>query len=368
MLTGTRVVRLPDMVRRRTPPVRALELETSPPDGLPARIGPFDVLGVLPASGRGRILVGGDPSLGRRIWIWLRPADDPPLSAARRDLSRTTRLRWLAGGREEGLRVEAVTPASGVAGIQGSPSAEDPVRPSAGFPAGRQWDAFLAPEGGLLLAAAAERMSWGETRQMLGQLAEELAHAEADGTRPATLGLGQVWVRPDGQVQLLDAPVGQAAADDASPLSLLAGTALLALRGTPPEWDERPAGAGVPLPGHAAAVLGRLLGAGRPYADLREFRAALAAVADKPAETTRPRRLAHVALLAAFLSFGLCSGLAPVAFIAPVAAAIAPERVRVIEAYRERLHEVADRDAADAAAAEPAQRPGAPERPGGRPH
>ena len=145
-------------------------------------------------------------------------------------------------------------------------------------------------------------MSWGETRQMLGQLAEELADAEADGTRPATLGLGQVWVRPDGQVQLLDAPVGQAAADDASPLSLLAGTALLALRGTPPEWDERPAGAGVPLPGHASAVLGRLLGAGRPYVDLREFRAALAAVADKPAETTRPRRLAHVALLTAFLS------------------------------------------------------------------
>ena len=162
--------------------------------------------------------------------------------------------------------------------------------------------------------------------------------------------------------------MGQAAADDASPLSLLAGTALLALRGTPPEWTNgRPAPASrcrdTPPPSSAASSA-----PAGPTPTSGEFRAALAAVADKPAETTRPRRLAHVALLAAFLSFGLCSGLAPVAFIRPGRRRHpAPERVRVIEAYREGLHEVADRDAADAQpAAEPAQRPRRPLNPSRR--
>jgi uncharacterized RDD family membrane protein YckC len=357
LLSGTRVVRLPDVVRRRAALVRDLLLGTTLPDGLPARIGAFEVQGVLPASGRGRVLLGQDPSLGRRVWIWLRPTEDAPLAAARRDLSRTTRLRWLAGGREEGPHPEAVTATAGVLGVAGEPAGLSRRDQPGGSPGvGHQWDAFLAPDGGPLMAVAAERMSWGETRQMLGQLADELADADADGTLPATLGLGQVWVRPDGQSCLLDTPVGPAAADDASPLSLLAGATLLALRGTPPEWDERPAGVGVPLPGHAVAILNRLLGAGKPYADVREFRSALAAAADKPAETGRPRRLAHLAVLTAFLSFGLCSGIFATPFFAPIVAAFIPFHVKEAEAIRARLQEVAAQDAAAAQAEDPLQR------------
>ncbi len=344
VLSGTRVVRLPDVVRRRTLVGRHLELETSPAEGLPGRIGPFEVVGVLPRAGRGRLLVGNDAALGRRAWIWLRPADESPLSAARRDLSRTTRLRWLAGGREEGSHNESTTAAPGA-----------PQRPAGGMESEWQWDAFLTPDGGPL--AGAGRMSWSETRQLLGLLAEELAEAEAGGTLPAALGTGQVWVRPDGRVHLLDMAVGPAdAPTHNSPLTLVGETALLALRGRAAERGRRTAGVGVPLPGHAIAILGRLVGAGRSYANLQEFRAALAAVADKPAETTRPRRLAHVALLTAFLSFGLCAGLAPTGFFPAGHAASLVLRIRQQEALRERLKEVHAQDQAGTQAANPVQR------------
>jgi eukaryotic-like serine/threonine-protein kinase len=329
VLSGTRVVLLPYVVRDRTLRGRDLKLETSPPEGLPGRIGSFEVLGVLPSAGTGRLLLGDDASLGRSAWIWLRPADDPPLSPARRELSRTTRLRWLAGGREGEF----------------------------------QWDAFLAPDGGVFTAAApsAGRLSWGETRRLLGQLTDELAEAEADGTLPATLTTGQVWVRPDGRVHLLDVAVSaepaDAPADSRSQgLSLLARTAVLALEGELRPANERPAGVRAPVPRHASDMLGRLLGVGAPYVNVREFRAALAASAEKPVETTRQRRLAHLAVLTAFLSFGLCAGLSPVALSPPLATVSASFRIRQMEGLRERLAEVAPQDAADLEKADPANR------------
>jgi eukaryotic-like serine/threonine-protein kinase len=317
ILSGTRTVLLPIAVRGRAFQGRALKLETSSREGQPKRIGPFEVLGVLP--GPGRLLLGHEASLGRNAWIWLRSADDPPLSPARRELSRTTRLRWLAGGREGALH----------------------------------WDAFLAPEGGVFTGAAisADRLSWAEARRLLGQLADELAEAEADGTLPATLTAGQVWVRPDGTVQLLDLPLSAESANaqvhsPSASLALLERTALLALEGKPRPADERPCGVRAPVPRHASDMLKRLLGAGAPYKDVREFRAALAAAADRPAETTRPRRLAHLAVLTAFLSIGLCAGFSPVAFMPPMTVVNASFRIRQMEELRNRLAEIAAQDAA----------------------
>jgi len=323
-LSGTRVVRLPDVVRGVSLG-RALELETTPAEGLPARVGPFEVLGQLAAAGLDRLLLGRDPSLGRRVWLWLRPADAPALSPARRELGRTTRPRWLAGGREEG-------PA-----------------------AGHQWDAFLAPDGGPL-AGAAGLLSWREARPLLGQLAEELTEAEADGTLPAPLSLGQVWIRPDGQAVLLDMAVGpEGESADAAPLTLLAGAALLALGAKPPKTTARPPAFGVPLPQHAAALLGRLFGRGKPVADVRALRAALAATTDMPAEVTRPRRIAHLAVLTMFLSCGLCGGLLPAACFSPMQAFFLGMQIRQNEVLLDRLHEASGRDAAAAKAAAPPQ-------------
>jgi hypothetical protein len=86
---------------------------------------------------------------------------------------------------------------------------------------------------------------------------------------------------------------------------------VLALEGKPRPAGAPPAPVRAPLPLHAAGLLGRLLGRGPPYRDVPQFQADLAAVADRPAEVTRPRRLAHLAVLALLLSFGLCAGLLP---------------------------------------------------------
>ncbi len=327
ILSGTRTVLLPTTVRRRTFRGGDLKLETTPLAGLPERIGSFDVVGVLP--GTGRLLLGHEASLGRSAWIWLRPADDPPLSPARRELNRTTRLRWLAGGREGAF----------------------------------QWDAFLAPDGGMFTAAAlsVDKLSWEETRRLLGQLADELVEAEADGTLPSALTTEQVWLRPDGTPQLLDVGVSPKSEDapadsSSSGLALLAWTAVLALEGKPRCANRRPCSIRAPVPRHASDMLKRLLGVGAPYADVQEFRAALAAVAEKPAETTRPRRVAHLAVLTAFLSVGLCAGLFPVAFYPPVVIVGIFIRIQQLEGLRERLAEVAVQDAAALEKAAPAKR------------
>src|SRR5262249_38950461 len=70
------------------------------------------------------------------------------------------------------------------------------------------------------------------------QLADELAAALADGTLPAELGVGQVWVQTSGRLQLLDTPVrpGPGCGDaghgpEAAALALLRQSARLALEG-----------------------------------------------------------------------------------------------------------------------------------------
>ena len=326
MLSGTRVVLLPYAVRGRILRSQALELESSPPDGLPKRIGSFEVVGVLPIAGSGRLLLGHDASLGRGAWIWLRPTDEPPLESGATRTQPDNPAAWLAGGREGEL----------------------------------QWDAFLASDGGVLRSAAssAHRLSWGETRNLLVQLADELMEAEADGTLPATLTTGQVWMRSDGGVQLLDVAVSaEPAASPSDGLALLARTAVLALEGEHRPANARPAGVRAPLPRYASEMVGRLLAVGPPYRDAQEFRAALAASAEKPVETTRGRRFAHLAVLTVCLSFGMCAGLSPVAMISPVAVVIASFRIRQTEGLRERMAEVMAQDAAALEKADPKNRP-----------
>src|SRR5262249_30684517 len=123
---------------------------------------------------------------------------------------RSTRLRWLAAGERAPWR----------------------------------WDAFVAPTGARLTAlmAAHPLLSWTEARHLLEQLTAELEASGADGTRPATLTVEQVWVQPNGSTQLLDSLPGPAAAADNGPepaLSLLCQVAALTLEGRVPASGGR---------------------------------------------------------------------------------------------------------------------------------
>lgn len=255
ILSGTRVVQ-PIRPRESVPASggwllsflhsrRQSPTQTGP---LPQRIGGFAIRGALKWTPADKILLGEDASLGRRVFLWLRPASAPALDKARREVGRQTRLRWLGCGTQGDL----------------------------------QWDALLAPLGSPLpeFIHGEGTLAWRQARHLLEDLAGELASALADGTLPATLTVAQVWLQEDGRAQLADLPLTTAAQDEdgGTPqqraLSLLARVAVLALEGSP-----RPAGAPAgslraALPNAARAACERLLNAGG-YDTVEQFHMAL---------------------------------------------------------------------------------------------
>ena len=293
--SGTRVVRLPYAETRR--PVRAAggEQALEHPLGLPERLGGFVIRGALRWEQKTKVLLGEDTALERRVAIWLRPDSEPPLADARRALTRTTRLRWLASSRHDTY----------------------------------QWDAFMAPTGMALaeLVAGEGPEAWSEVRMILEQLAAELASAAEDKTLPWPLTVDQVLIQNNGQVQLLDwqprvsadAMDGEDCGQDSSrPLALLAEVAVLALEGHP--WSaedsqnrERPVRA--VLPEYAADFLARLVGTSRPYRAVQEFQAGLEACRDRPAQVTAARRAACLALSSTLVGFVLLSCMIPAGWL-----------------------------------------------------
>jgi hypothetical protein len=296
LASGTRVVQLPAAEKRRS--LRSRLAALRPPAPRPAAkaesVGPYAVVGTLWEGPDGQVLLAEDPGLGRKVWVWLRSASRPVLPAARREVSRTGRLRWLAGGTQADAR----------------------------------WDAFLAPSGCALadLVRAEGRLPWPDAGPLLQGLAEELAAAEADQTLPPSLSPGQLSIQASGRILLLDMPadVGPAGDTDTSrAVTLLREATVLLLEG-----ELRPTAAAgpvrAPLPGPARGVLDRLLGGRESYANAGAVQADLQALRDSPAEVTPSRRLAHLAFLTAFLSLGLFVCMAPVSVV------LTPNFVRVL--------------------------------------
>jgi hypothetical protein len=281
VLSGTRVIRLPAQRSRRTvqghstvPGLLTIRRE------VPNSIGGFSVLGALRWNDTTRLLLAEDSVLNRRVWIWLRPGDQPALSACRREVGRTTRPRWLVSGEEKGW----------------------------------QWDALVASEGCSLPDLVQQRgvLSWAETLFLLEQLTDELVTACADGTLPAELSLDQIWVQNTGRVQLLDLPQRE---EPTCPLIALADTqqralqlvremVRLSLEGQmPPTAAVQPLCA--PLPRYAGQRMARVFGQAPLYSTVDELHADLAAVRDRPAEVTRTRRNTLLLLQGLLLAPGL---------------------------------------------------------------
>jgi hypothetical protein len=271
-ISGTRVVRLVETDDRRALGRHCRSMALDQPTGALPQLGPFTVLAIVRDNGDDAVLVGEDPVLGRKALLWARSMDQPPLTAEQRAIARPNRLRWLTGGRK----------------------------------AKQQWDAFLFPAGHPLreVVESEGRLSWGETRYLLSQLTDEFCTASVDDTLPSVLTLDQIWVQSDGRAQVLDVPMAATEAEG-EPLPLLADIAVLALEGKP-----RPAGAArdriaAPLPEHAADILRRLVGPGKPYRKLSTLKNDLAETADNPAALNRRRRFAHLTVMATFLYFGI---------------------------------------------------------------
>src|SRR5262249_32807277 len=196
-----------------------------------------------------------------------------------KELNRLTRLRWLDGGTT----------------------------------VGENWNAFLAPTGCPLpvLIRDRHRLAWPETRPLLEDLAGEVAAACEDGTLPATLTLDQVWVRPNGHLQLVDTgwlqtETAPAARTDAGrAFGLLRDLAVVALEGKARPPNEPRETIRAPIPNHARDLLDRLLGVNGSYRELADLRADLAATRESPTEVTRHRRAVHLATEGAFLAIGL---------------------------------------------------------------
>ena len=275
LVSSTRVVALHSRAAELHVPARDLEREVCRDKSLPERLGPFAVLGLVASARAERVLLGRDSILDRQVFLWLRPAAAAALAPQRHQVTRGSRLRWLACGQEHAER----------------------------------WDAFVAPAGCLLadLVARQGRFPWAIARPLLDQLAEELVCSQADATLPEFLTTEQVWLQTDGRVCLLEFSLqGQAqppaALDAAAPaLPLLRETALLLLEGCPRGEHDRAPDIKAPLPPAAAAATSRLLRG----TTLEAFHADLEKLRDRPACVTATTRLVHLQMMGLFLAIGL---------------------------------------------------------------
>jgi hypothetical protein len=306
-LSGTRVVRSERSARRRAPrarragrSVRAAPLRVT---GVLETVGPYRIRGAVRWDGPRRVLLGEDSTLGRQVWIELRPRGAPAPGPARRLVSRPTRPRWLVGGDQ----------------------------------ADGRWDAYLPPTGCPLAdLAGRDGLPWHEARPILHDLAGELAASCADQSLPEVLSVDQVWVEPDGGVQLVDilsqpaaAPRAASASDAERALQLLRETAALALEG-----GRRRSGAPIdriaaPVPGHASVMLERLLGRGRPYESVRSFVEDLEASRELPDAVDAGRRALQIGIASA----ALFPGVAMLAVLSYQATALTRLTVALIVAW-----------------------------------
>lgn len=278
LLSGTRVVQLPWARKRKLFQQQTRDVPLGQAKDLPERLGPFAILGMLRRASTETILLGEDRSLSRHAWLWLRPAAAPDVPAARREVNRVTRLRWLAAGLENDL----------------------------------QWDAFLAPTGCALrdTVAGVGRLTWSEARPLLEELASELAAAIADDTLPANPGLDHIYVQARGRIQLIDFAPRETATVTATgttpqqvSLSLLGQIAALVLEGQP-RGDAAATPLRAPLPKHVNRFVHRLYGLPRPYESVGQFQKDLDATCNRPTEVSAIRRLGHLAILTVLLAMG----------------------------------------------------------------
>lgn len=322
LASGCHVTQKPLPSRKLRLPVRPATLLNAllppPSDPLPTMVGSYAVRGRVAVEPSGdQVWIGEDRALARIVLLWLKPSSDQ--TPTQLEVFRPTRLRRLGSGC-----------------LLWAGQSFD-------------WVAFAAPLGGPLSEAVrpGQPLPWADARYLLDQLIEEFRAAETDGTMPARLGIDQVWIEPNGRVQLLDcSPIGGANAPVRTPLELLRAVASLALEGRA-RTVAGPIHA--PIPPHARPVLDRLFADGgyRAAADLERD---LAETRHLQPEVTPSVRAAQLGIQATLLSLGLAILFLLAAAVGPVLAFGARARLDQADAA---LAAVADSEERAKLAADP---------------
>jgi serine/threonine protein kinase len=282
-VTGTVVVQ----ARADTEQCRVRIQPSGQPDlPYPYSLGPYRVLPDPAHSQPGQVLDGFDMSLRRRVWIVVQPPGALATPAARRDLSRKSRLRWLNGRR------------------------------TADF----AWDAYEAPDGQPLFASQSQPRPWRIVRRCLLDLAEEAQLTLQEDDDSSLLFPERVWISGDGGAMLLDfafpgvenppqeSDGGLAEADKrVIACAFLSRVARRALLGANDPLAGSPLPPELPLPLHASRLLAAL--ADKRCESCEAIVGELGAAARRPDRIGRRRRLLQFAvpsaLLAGLVLFGL---------------------------------------------------------------
>lgn len=314
LLSRTRIVQLPwpqpqvALPADMTIPIKPL------PDNFPSTVGGYPLHGVMQITPGEILIAGKDPILERDIWIALQPGALPAVTSIRREISRPTRLRWLASGELHFQKDVIFPPADSLKPDRertrktDSPKAHEfsSARPVSAaqlpiyIPSGSDviWDAFLAGTGCPLpeLIQRTGRLPWSEARLILDQLTDELIAGINDLTLPTLLHLKQVWVRKNGRILLIGpGNIEETAADrdrmEKRSLHLLAEVAVFILEGQRRSQADLDKPLHAPVPEHAAQIVNGLLSTHAGYVSLREFKSALMTAKDQPARVTISQRL-----------------------------------------------------------------------------
>ncbi len=286
VLSGTRVIARPAAIERQTRVTQ--QAAAAVPAGPARRYGPYVALDSAEPR-PGAVVRAFDQVLRRQVWIAIADVSTPPVGGARHDLSRPTRLHWLAGRRS----------------------------------ADENWDAYEAPDG-VAWTTAVEAGAWSQVRLQLLDLATELAYSSEEGTRPP-LALDRIWMRDNGRVVLLDfAPPGASSHTtvDLSPEQLLQ-TAAARVPRHPSEPTALPLSARAFLDSWSALALSERTPAGRVEGPtVADARAALLVMATAPSHVHGWRRAVPGALAAAPVALML---LMSIAIVPALAQFVSPE-------------------------------------------
>jgi len=237
-------------------------------------IGPYVMLETRDDQVVDDVLLAYDQVLRRRVWIQAMLPGAPAVAAARRDLARPGRLRWLTGKRTP---VEC-------------------------------WDAFDAPEGLPFVTIAPVQRSWSAARFWLFDVVRELEAMVADHGGP-DLDVEHVWITADGRAILLDfrcpglpPPTSTTVKPLLRPETTDRAFAFVRRLATVALADTGP------LPLHARAFL-RQLEQGR-LPNLKAIAGALQETLGRRAVLTRERRGIHLALCAVLPACAVLAGIA----------------------------------------------------------